>query len=89
MKNNLLTKMTEFEGQKVEIIIEDNLMVNENELLEKKDLREEMIGKVEVLDKVKKLILLPDTEYATKKQVAKYYEVKVDAIESIERRIAF
>ncbi|BDR74295.1 hypothetical protein K144316041_p21340 (plasmid) [Clostridium tetani] len=61
-------------------------MVNENELLEKKDLREEMIGKVEVLDKVKKLILLPDTEYATKKQVAKYYEVKVDAIESIERR---
>ncbi|BDR75775.1 BRO-N domain-containing protein [Clostridium tetani] len=26
MKNNLLTKMTEFEGQKVEIIIEENVL---------------------------------------------------------------
>lgn len=61
-------------------------MSNQNELLEKKELRDRMVGRVNVLNKVKGLLLLPNTEYATKKQVAEYYEIQVDAIESIERR---
>lgn len=37
-------------------------MRKENELLEKQELREEFINRVEVLDRVKELILLPNTE---------------------------
>lgn len=56
-------------------------MMNEKELLEQKEMREQMIGRVEVLDKVKELILLPNTEYATVQQVAEYYEVEKEVID--------
>lgn len=49
--------------------------VKEQELIEKKELREQMINRVEVLEKVKQLISLPGTEFLTQKQVANYYEV--------------
>ena len=58
-------------------------MSNENELLEKKDLREEVISRTEVLDKVGELLLLPNTEYATTEQVAEYYKVGKEAIRQI------
>lgn len=58
-------------------------MVNGNELLEKKGLREKVINRTDVLDKVKELILLPNTEYATTEQVAEYYEVGKEAITSL------
>mgnify|MGYP001770666427 CR=1 FL=1 len=54
-----------------------------NELLEKKELREKVISRVDVLDKVGNLLLLPNTEYATTEQVAKYYKVGKEAIKTI------
>lgn len=58
-------------------------MRKENELIEQKELREQMIDRVEVLDRVKELILLPNTEYATTEQVARYFEVGLEAIQSL------
>lgn len=40
-----------------------------------KELRNQYIGRVEVLDKVKKLFLIPELEVMTVKQVAEFYEV--------------
>lgn len=48
---------------------------NELQLVEEEGLREKVISRTEVLDKVGELILLPNTEYATTEQVADYYEV--------------
>lgn len=58
-------------------------MRKENELIEQKELREQMIERVEVLDRVKELILLPNTEFATTEQVAIYFEVGLEAIQSL------
>lgn len=57
-------------------------MRKENELIEQKELREQMIDRVEVLDRVGELILLPNTEYATTEQVAKYFGVAIETIKS-------
>lgn len=56
--------------------------VKEQELVEKKELRDEMISKIEVLEKVKDLILLPETELAMTSQVANYFEVDKGIIEN-------
>ena len=45
----------------------------ENPLLDNRQLRDKCVERYEVLDKVKKLLLLPDNETATVKQIAKYY----------------
>lgn len=50
------------------------------DLMNDKLAREEVIGRVEVLEKVKQLILLPNTEYATTRMVAEYYEVSQDVL---------
>lgn len=55
-------------------------MINEIELIEKKNLRDEYIDKIEVLDKVKTLLLLPDIQLATTQQVAEFYEVEKHVI---------
>ncbi|MDD4624710.1 MAG: hypothetical protein PHX40_05015 [Bacilli bacterium] len=60
--------------------------MNEMELIEKKDLRDEYINKIEVLEKVKQLLLLPDINLATTQQVADFYEVGIEAIKSIISR---
>lgn len=57
--------------------------MRENEILESLKTREELIGRTEVLDKVKELILLPNTEFATTQQVANYFEVGIEAIQSL------
>jgi len=57
--------------------------MNANELLESKELREKLVAKVEVLEKVKKLLLIPGTELMSVKQVADYYEVGEKAIQSL------
>lgn len=49
-------------------------------IVENKELREKVSGRVEVLDKVKELLLLPQLEMMTAKQVADYYEVDIEAI---------
>lgn len=58
-------------------------MTNEFQLVEKRELREEFIGRMEVLDKVGDLILLPSTEFATTEQVATYYGVPKETIETV------
>ena len=57
----------------------------EFELVDNKVMRESMINEVGVLDKVKDLILLPNTEFATTEQVAEYYEVSDRQIENLIR----
>ena len=61
-------------------------MTNEFQLVEKRELREEFIGRMEVLDKVGDLILLPSTEFATTEQVATYYGVPKETIETVVMR---
>jgi len=56
------------------------------ELLEKKDLRDKMSDRVDVLDKVKNLLLMPVLDTITTQQVADYYEVNIDAVQSCYRR---
>lgn len=57
--------------------------MNENELLTNENLREELVEHYEVLDKVKELLLIPGTEFATTQQVADFYEVGLEAINSL------
>lgn len=57
-----------------------------DELLENEDLRKKLIDKIEVLNKVKELILLPNTELMTTRMVADYYEVSQDVIRDNIRR---
>lgn len=52
----------------------------ETELIERKELREQMVGRVEVLSKVKKLMLLPKLDMMTTQQIADYYEVSVNTV---------
>jgi hypothetical protein len=58
-------------------------MINELELIEQKSLREQYIDRIDILDKVKKLLLLPDINLATTEQVANFYDVQVQAIKSL------
>lgn len=58
-------------------------MINEIELIEKKNLRDEYINRIEVLDKVKILLLLPDIQLATTQQVADFYEVNIDTLRAV------
>jgi len=60
--------------------------VNELALLESRTLRTEHVGRVDVLDKVKALTLLPDGVHADIPIVAAYYEVGTGTIESLVRR---
>ena len=57
--------------------------MEENEIIENKQIRENLVGRVEVLDKVKQIITLPNTEYSTTDQVAEYYKVGNEAIWSL------
>ena len=55
-------------------------MVNEN--LMSAETRAKLSGRVEVLDKVKELFLLPQLEMMTAQQISDYYEVDIKAIQS-------
>lgn len=55
-------------------------MIREVELIEKKELRNEFIERIEILEKVKELLLLPDINLATTQQVADFYEVDIEVI---------
>lgn len=57
--------------------------MQELEILQNKETREQMINKVEVLEKVKDLLLLGDSDYGTSQQIANYYEVGIEAINSL------
>lgn len=60
--------------------------VMENDFVEVKNLRDKYIDRVEVLEKVSNLLLLPHTEYATAKQVAEFYEVDFKTIKKVTER---
>ena len=53
---------------------------------QEKELRNQYIGRVEVLDKVKKLFLIPELDVMTVKQIAEFYEVDIDAIKRCYQR---
>lgn len=59
---------------------------NELVLTESRTMRAQTAGRVDVLDKVKALALLPDGVHATAEGVASFYEVDTEAIKSIVRR---
>lgn len=61
-------------------------MVTAEQLLADKDLREKLIARLEVLDKVKQVVTMSNTELMTVEQVADYYEVGVDVIKKVAER---
>lgn len=52
-------------------------------IISDRSMRDNCVNHYEVLENVKKVLLIPDTEWATQKQVAEYYEVGEKAIETI------
>lgn len=73
------------------MVMENTLQtIQQKELLltetKQKELREQYIDRVDVLEKVKSLIMLPDVELMTVAQVADFYEVDVEAIQKVYQR---
>ncbi|WP_409470913.1 restriction endonuclease [Streptomyces sp. HC307] len=58
-------------------------MINESVLLESKSLRDSVLERTDVLDRVKALSLLPDGMHVTTAMVAAYFEVGLTAITSL------
>ncbi|MGY4923801.1 restriction endonuclease [Streptomyces sp. 900105755] len=58
-------------------------MINESALLESQSLRNSVLDRTDVLDRVKALSLLPDGMHVTTAMVAAYFEVGRKAIESL------
>ncbi|MER6236513.1 hypothetical protein ABT185_10665 [Streptomyces clavifer] len=56
---------------------------NELILTESRTMRQETIGKTEVLERVKTLTLLPDNLHVTTEMAAAYYEVSLDTLKSL------
>ncbi|PGD55632.1 hypothetical protein COM38_07460 [Bacillus toyonensis] len=65
----------------IENIDQDALINPENA-----DLRDKYIERVEVLDLVKGLLLLPNSELATARQISDYYKVNIEAVRKIVTR---
>ncbi len=61
-------------------------MTNTEALVDSRQMREKYADRVEVLDKVKLLFLIPELECMTTQQIAEYYEVDVDAIQKTCQR---
>jgi ORF6N domain len=60
-----------------------NTVVSIDKFIEDKRLREKYMDKLEVLDKAKKIVTLPNTELMTTKMVAEWYEVSEDVIRQL------
>lgn len=58
-------------------------MINESALLESKTLRDGVLERTDVLDRVKALSLLPDGMHVTTAMVAAYFEVGLEAVKSL------
>ncbi|WP_405967526.1 restriction endonuclease [Streptomyces sp. NBC_00015] len=58
-------------------------MINESALLESKSLRDGVLERTDVLDRVKALSLLPDGMHVTTAMVAAYFDVGLEAIKSL------
>ena len=66
--------------------MESSKQINETQLIEQKDLRQQYIDRIDVLEKVKALVMLPDVELMTVAQIADFYEVDTDTIKRIYQR---
>lgn len=62
------------------------MKISEETMISNKELQEQYISRVDVLDKVKDLFLIPAMECMTMKQVANYYEVPIEAVRKCHRR---
>lgn len=62
------------------------MTIKSDVLIESKSLRESVINRIEVLEKVKKLALLPDDINMTVDMSASYCEVGIEAIKSVIKR---
>lgn len=51
-----------------------------------RSIRDTFINRTDVLDKVKKLVLLPDKEHMTLRQVADYYEIDIEVVRKTLQR---
>lgn len=61
--------------------------MNEQMLIDSKELRDNVIEHFEVLDKIEKeLFLIPHTEMATTQQIADFYEVGIEAVKTIVKK---
>lgn len=58
----------------------ENKIITSESMVDNHDLRNELIARTEVLDKVKKLLLIPEMDCMTIRQVADYYEVDFDTL---------
>ncbi|MFF0287743.1 hypothetical protein [Streptomyces sp. NPDC005262] len=61
-------------------------MPTEVALLESRALRVEQMGRVDVLDKVKSLVMLPDGIHVRTEDVARYFEVSTEVIKKVIQR---
>lgn len=57
--------------------------MKETQFMDDRHLRDKNVGRFEVLEKVKDLLLISGTDYAVLSQVADYYEVGLEAIASL------
>ena len=60
--------------------------MQESALMERKELRDQAIGRLEVLDRVKNLFLVPELTMATTDHVAAFYEVEPKVIQTVYLR---
>ena len=58
----------------------ESKIITSESMVDNHDLRNELIARTEVLDKVKKLLLIPEMNCMTIRQVADYYEVDFDTL---------
>ncbi|MEV7233107.1 hypothetical protein AB0N06_03670 [Streptomyces sp. NPDC051020] len=61
-------------------------MPTEVALLESRALRVEQMGRVDVLDKVKSLVMLPDGIHVRTEDVARYFEVSTEVVKKVIQR---
>lgn len=62
-----------------------NTTTNATTLTDNKELRQKYIDRIDVLDKVKRLLMIPSMELMTMRQVAEYYEVPLKTVETCYR----
>lgn len=60
--------------------------ITANDLINDKEAREKLVERVEVLDRVKDILLIPGTDVATITEIADFYKVSVDSIQKIYQR---
>ncbi|MEV7058165.1 hypothetical protein AB0N60_31010 [Streptomyces microflavus] len=61
-------------------------MPTEVALLESRALRVEQMGRVDILDKVKSLVMLPDGIHVRTEDVARYFEVSTEVVKKVIQR---